>query len=600
MFSKTIRGIQALKNLNFKVHHFLVPIAFTLLSVGFDAISFALLIPLGEGAISMDYSFVHDITGFKQVIAVFPALGESSLSTFILIMAAIVASILLKLIFFYAGNAIISMQTERFMSTLRKMVFANFMKLGKHFFDRHNLGRLTNLLINFNDMIGGQLRGLHTVIGALFTLLAYFIVMFFISWELTLFSLLLYPIMHYSLEWLVRKIRKTSGFFAQAQAQMSHNTYNVLSNIPLVKLYTNETKEKEQFKKDSDTLCNFRYSMQKKQLLIAPLQELLMVFNLLLLVSVVAYIVSQKGPQAIPGFMVFFLLLRRSGVSIQTYTNFRGGIASISAPIAAVKDILNLKDKPVVQSGQTLFQGLKKKIRFREFSFAYEPDRPILKNLSFTIEKGGMTAIVGPSGSGKTTLIAILLRFYDIENGRLFIDGMDIKDLDIPSLRKHMALVSQDTLLFNDTLRRNIAYGVPEADDARIMAVCRQARLDPFLEKLPKGLDTVIGDKGVQLSGGEKQRVSIARALLKNTEILILDEATSSLDSRTEKLIQQAIDEAVKGRTSIVIAHRLSTIKHADKIVVIEDGCIQEEGDMQELLAKKGRFHTYWSEQKFD
>jgi len=210
-----------------------------------------------------------------------------------------------------------------------------------------------------------------------------------------------------------------------------------------------------------------------------------------------------------------------------------------------------------------------------------------------------MTAIVGPTGSGKTTIVNLLLRFYDCPPDSIFIDGVDIRKFSLKSLRQHMALVSQETLLFNDTLRANIAYGIDNISDKQIMDVIEKARLYDFIMKLPQGLNTLIGDRGVQLSGGEKQRVSIARAILKGSEILILDEATSSLDTRTEKLIQEAIEKAAENKTVIAIAHRLSTIKNADKIVVIEDGRIIEKGLMQDLLARKGKFYRYWQEQKF-
>jgi ABC-type multidrug transport system fused ATPase/permease subunit len=212
-----------------------------------------------------------------------------------------------------------------------------------------------------------------------------------------------------------------------------------------------------------------------------------------------------------------------------------------------------------------------------------------------------MTAIVGQTGSGKTTLINLLMRFYDIPKNSIKIDDDDIKDLTIKSLRRYIAIVSQETQLFNESLRTNLVYGLDnEISDEEAISALKKARLYDYVSKLPEGIDTFIGDKGVKLSGGEKQRLAIARALLKGSEILILDEATSSLDTKTERLIQEAINEAIKDKTSIVIAHRLSTIKHADKIVVLENGNVAEQGTLKELLKMKGLFYQYWEEQKFD
>ena len=265
----------------------------------------------------------------------------------------------------------------------------------------------------------------------------------------------------------------------------------------------------------------------------------------------------------------------------------------------AVLEIFNEEGKYFVRGGATTFPGLQHSINFKNLTFSYFDDRQVLQGVSFDVQKGKMTAIVGPTGGGKSTLISLLMRYYDCPPSTLFIDGTDIREFTLESYLGRVALVSQETLLLHDTLRYNITYGLHDVSEERLQEALKRARLQDFIGKLPQGLDTLIGDRGVRLSGGEKQRVSIARALLKNAEILILDEATSSLDSRTEALIQEAIDDAVSGRTSIVIAHRLSTIKHADKIIVVDEGRIAEQGMLQELLEKEGAFFALWEQQRF-
>ena len=216
------------------------------------------------------------------------------------------------------------------------------------------------------------------------------------------------------------------------------------------------------------------------------------------------------------------------------------------------------------------------------------------------MEKGKTVAIVGPTGAGKTTIINLLMRFYDCPSSAIFIDGEDIRSFTLQSLRAHIALVSQEVFLFNDTIKNNMIYGLDrEVGNDELIEVAKKARLYDFIARMPQGFDTEVGDRGIKLSGGEKQRLSLARALLKGSEILILDEATSSLDSKTEQLIQQAINEAIKNRTSIVIAHRLSTIKNADKIIVLDNGSVTETGTLDELLERKGQFYELWEAQKF-
>ncbi|MDP7477523.1 MAG: ATP-binding cassette domain-containing protein, partial [Candidatus Peribacteraceae bacterium] len=276
-----------------------------------------------------------------------------------------------------------------------------------------------------------------------------------------------------------------------------------------------------------------------------------------------------------------------------------GIIANASGPLDEILEVLSDEGKPFVEGGDKEFSGLSDELRFKNLTFSYSDDRTILSDVSFVMPKGKMTAIVGPTGAGKSTLISLLMRYYECPEASIFLDKEDIREFTLDSYLKRTALVSQETLLLHESLRNNIAYGLNDVSEDDLQNAIKSARLDDFIASLPKGLDTLIGDRGVKLSGGEKQRVSIARALLKGADILILDEATSSLDSKTEHLIQEAIDEAVQGRTSIVIAHRLSTIKHADKIVVIEEGQCKEEGTLDDLLAKKGVFFGLWEQQRF-
>jgi ATP-binding cassette subfamily B protein len=276
------------------------------------------------------------------------------------------------------------------------------------------------------------------------------------------------------------------------------------------------------------------------------------------------------------------------------YREIKQGLVDLETMFALLGESAEVEDKP----GAKPLKVLQGDIRFDNVSFAYDRDRPILKNVSFEVPAGKMVAIVGPSGAGKSTISRILFRFYDIGAGSVTIDGQDIRDVTQKSLRAAIGVVPQDTVLFNDTIMYNIRYGRPDASDEDVIAAAKLAQIDDFVRTLPQGYKTMVGERGLKLSGGEKQRVAIARTLLKAPPILILDEATSALDSHTEKEIQDALDRATQDRTTLVIAHRLSTIVHANNIVVLDKGEVVEQGSHAELIAKGGLYASLWSRQR--
>ncbi len=359
-----------------------------------------------------------------------------------------------------------------------------------------------------------------------------------------------------------------------------------------------EGTEQRRFTEISDEKARLDFMDNAVQAAILPLQE---VITMLVATGILVGALSLFGRDQIasaPALIVYFYIIVNAASKFGTLSGYRATLATASGPLDAVLSVFDEDGKFFVRGGDQKFSGLTRDISFKNLSFGYT-DRTVLHDVSFTIKKGGMTAIVGPTGSGKSTLVSLLMRFYDCPPGTILVDAKDIRSFTLDSYLSHTALVSQETLLLNDSLRNNILYGLENVSEERLQDAVQRARLGDFIARLPKGLDTPIGDRGVRLSGGEKQRVSIARALLKGAEILMLDEATSSLDSQTEKLIQEAIDEAITGRTAIVIAHRLSTIKHADAIVVVQNGKIAETGTLDDLLQKKGVFFRLWEEQKF-
>ena len=425
--------------------------------------------------------------------------------------------------------------------------------------------------------------------------------MIIISWQLTLFVSVLIPILYFSLKWIVEKMKRSSESYADFYSELGNRIANALTCIPLAKSYTNEKQEKQWFDQINDQVERLEFSISKKELFVAPMQEVITLFSFLGLIGIMAFLLIKCKVGNIAGFLVFLFVLKRCMWAFGFLNYIHISMAAARGPIREIMKVLDDKEKHFIPEGDQEFEGLKKSIEFQRFNFSYSKGTEALKNLNFSIEKGKMTAIVGSSGSGKSTIVHLLMRFYDSEPGSIQMDGVDIRNFSLASLHSKIALVSQDALLENASLRFNLTYGMNGrvVTEEEMKDILERARLLDFIESLPLKLETEIGDRGIQLSGGERQRVVIARAMLHNPEILLLDEATSALDTRTERLIQGAIDELIKDKTGIVVAHRLSTIQHADKIVVIEKGCVAEEGTLEHLLSLKGKFYEYWEAQKF-
>ncbi len=587
--------------LNIRPIYFVLPVILSLVAAFFEGASIGLLIPTVKGIADKNFGFVKEQVVFKKIALLWPAISDfSNVSILIMLIGVIVAAAVIKNVLQYASTTAVSFQVRRISNNMRKLIFNRYLGFGKLFFDRSSIGHLHTILMGFTQRIISQLTVTQQLLNNLFMLIIYLFIMFVISWKLTILVMLLSPVLYYSLHFLIDKIKKTSNYFADSEKELSKRLFNILSCMTLIKSYTQEEEEKKNFAAASDLVEGLEFSIDKKQNLVSPIQEIIILVAMLLLICGMAIMVMKERTSEVAGFLVYFYLIRRTSATFGAVNNMRSQMARVDGPIREILNVLDDRDKHFVADGTKDFKGLKEKIEFKDLRFSYIKGVEVLRGVSTSIGPGKMTAIVGPTGAGKTTLINLILRIYDCPASSILINGIDIRQFNLKTLRAHMALVSQETLLFNDTFKNNIIYGLDgNVSEARVMEVVKKARLYDFIATLPAGLDTQIGDRGVTLSGGEKQRVSIARALVKGAEILLLDEATSSLDSATERLIQEAIDEAIKARTAIVIAHRLSTIKHADKIIVMENGSVVEEGTLDELLAKKGKFFGYWEAQKF-
>ena len=507
-----------------------------------------------------------------------------------------VANAGLMVVVTYWGHLLgINIETE-----MRARAFEHLQKLSFRFFDGQKTGHLVARVTKDLEEIGEVAHhGPEDVFIAVMTLVGAFVLMFLVHPPLALMTLAILPLIAFVvIRYGGRMTRNWQAQYGRVGAFNARIEENV-GGIRVVKAFANEAHERALFASDN---LKYRTTKLEAYRLMAGALSInylgLRLVQIVVLLGGAAFVV--RGDLSAGGFVGFLLLvgvfyrpLEKIGAVIETYPKGIAGFRRYQELLATEPDIA---DRP----GAIPAPPLRGEIRFEGVRFGYSPDRPVLDGVDLTIRAGETVAFVGPSGAGKTTLLSLIPRFYEAEAGRITIDGHDSRDLTLASLRSQIGIVQQDVFLFAGTIRENIAYGRLDASEAEIRDAAARARLDGLIASLPEGLDTVIGERGVKLSGGQKQRLAIARAFLKNPPILILDEATSALDTQTEREIQASLSELAEGRTTLVIAHRLATIRHADRIVVVAENGIAEQGRHDALLASDGYYRRLHAAQVED
>jgi len=501
-----------------------------------------------------------------------------------LIPLLIVGLYILKGVFYYGQAYLMSYVGQRIVADFREKLYDHIQRLSLSFFTKTPTGILISRLTNDVTLIQGAVSSaLTSVLRDSFTIFALTVVVFYRDWKLACIAAIVLPLAAIPIIKFGEKLRK---FSIKGQIRMGFITsllQETISGNRIVKAFTMEDYERRRFASQNDHFFKIIMKRQKIRALSSPVVEALGGVGIAGIVLVGGYAVVRGAstPGTFGSFLAALLLLYKPFKSLSMVNDIvQGGLAAGSRVFELLDTTADIRDA----DGAVPLRGISHGIKFEHASFKYE-DEMVLKDINFEVKAGEVVALVGVSGAGKTTLVNLIPRFYDIGEGRITIDGTDIRTLTIKSLREHIGIVTQQTILFNDTVRNNIAYGDITRSEEEIVEAAKAANAHGFIEKLPLGYDTIIGEQGVKLSGGERQRISIARALLKNAPILILDEATSSLDSESEFQVQVALERLMANRTVFLIAHRLSTIRNAHRIVVIDSGRIVEEGTHDELLA---------------
>jgi len=500
--------------------------------------------------------------------------------------------VLIKNLFGYAQTYFTEYLEQKVLYRIRKDVYSHILNLPLSFFDKEKAGHIISRLTNDVNMLRGAIIGVVASIirNTLMTLIAMLIILL-VSWKLTMVTLIVIPINVVLVGFIGRKLKKRTLRAQEGMADMTANLEESISGVRVVKAFNQGDFEKRRFDR-----FNVRHMMQyiKMQLwgaLSSPTSELLGTTSMVVILWYGGSLVLD-GHMPPENFVLFVGAMLWVITPVKNLSKLNNVVQQSRAAAGRVFVLLDVPAEPLDQPGRKAV--FSRAIRFEEVCFEYIPGKPVLKDVSFSAKPGEVVAIVGASGAGKTTLVDLIPRFYLPTSGGITLDGIDTREMELRSLRSLMGIVTQDTILFNDTVRNNIAYGMDDCPHEDVVAAATTANAHDFISQLSEGYETIIGDRGTQLSGGQRQRLAIARSLLRDPEILIFDEATSALDTESELLVQEAIERLLRGRTTFVIAHRLSTIQTADKILVVEDGRLIERGTHTELLEQNGIYRRLY------
>jgi ATP-binding cassette, subfamily B, bacterial MsbA len=533
--------------------------------------------------------------GFKNIVFT----GESS-STLLNICVVILVAFLVKNLAGYLQSNLMIYVEQGLIRDLRNALYRHIHALPLAYFTNERTGNLISRIVNDVPVINTGLTAVfHTMMREPLLILVYLGIALMLSWQLTLISFVVFPLALLVIAYVGRRVHTESGMVQERIASITSVLQETISGVKVVKAFGMEEFENRKFGQEAQGLFATVMKVTRIRNLSSPSTEFLSALAGGVIIWYGGMQVLSHESLKASEFIGFLFVMFQMMPPIKELSTVNNRLAEATAAGKRVFEILDTEPNIRNVPGAVRLTGFERAIEFHGVGFRYAEGDEVLRDCNFLIRKGEAVAIVGPSGAGKSTLVDLVPRFYDPTVGKITIDGRDLREVDLKSLRDQIGIVTQETILFNDSVRNNIAYGLDTCREEALVAAARAANAHAFIVDMPNGYDTVIGERGVKLSGGQRQRLALARAILKNPPLLILDEATSALDTESELLVQEAIERLMSGRTSIVIAHRLSTIQHADRIVVIDGGRITETGKHRDLIRRKNGLYRKLYEMQF-
>lgn len=598
-----------------KPYHHYVPeyIVYVILYTIFGLLNFTLLIPLLNALFDIEkHEVVSKLPDFSFTWKYFIDLfyynvnellikyNGDKFAVLVYVCVILFITIILKNLFGYLSQRTLTRVRVSMVRRMREKVFYQYSHQSLGFFHNERKGDLLSVVSSdVVEVENSVITSMQTILRDPLVIISTFVALFNISKELTFFAILFFPVSGLLLSSVSKKLKKQSTIGHGLLGKILNISEETLSGIRIIKAFNAERFINQKFSEDNQAYADNIKSMQNRREAASPVSEILGVMVVIVIMLYGGHLIL-SGSNALTAstfiaYLGFFFQILSPAKSMGT------AITALPKGLAAGERLLRIIDAPNTitdKENAATLAGFEKNIEFSNVTFSYN-EKPVLKNVQLTIDKGRMIALVGKSGAGKSTMADLIPRFYEVTSGAILVDGQDIRDVKMHDLRAQIGMVSQEAILFNDTVFNNIAFGQPDANREEVIKAAKIANAHEFIVQLDNGYDTHIGDRGMKLSGGQRQRLTIARAIFKNPPILVLDEATSALDTESEKLVQDALDRLMENRTTIVIAHRLSTIQHANEIIVMDQGEIKERGTHDELITKDGIYRKLVEMQEF-